>query len=204
MNMVVKQTQEQLYANVKAFYEIIKPAVLWLIPTVGMTPEKTSYARANGVLFDHWLNQNAADANGEVDYSVQNMRKAYIAMRDSGLLKFDVAPKSQDPKPVLSAEVKGLRSHAQPKEEYKPDPSKDVMALAKKAALTEAAEQMFGDCLREIQTYQGRTHGKTATGRAILKGILDKALAGGAQDNPAVAAATLSEIRERIRTLYDE
>src|SRR6266404_4242395 len=167
---VVKQTQSELYSNVRAFYEIIKPTVLWIIPTTSMTQEQTGYARDNGALFDLWMNKNARTGD-EVDYSVENLRKCYKALRDTGVLVFSVAPKSQDPKPVLSAETKGLRNHAQPKDEYKPDPAKDVMALAKKAALTEAAEQLFGDCLREIQTYQGRTHGATSRGREVLKGI---------------------------------
>ncbi|SRR6266446_5765973 len=198
---VVKQTQSELYSNVRAFYEIIKPTVLWIIPTTSMTQEQTGYARDNGALFDLWMNKNARTGD-EVDYSVENLRKCYKALRDTSVLVFSVAPRSQDPKPVLSAETKGLRNHAQ-KEEYHPDPSKDFVALEGKRKLTEAAESILGDCVREIQGYRGKTHAGTERGRSVLRGLLDKGTVGGAV-TPAEALHILDKIRERSRTLYDE
>ena len=187
--MQLKQSAEEFDKIQSQLTEVLKPAQLdW---------KKNS----NVLLIASWV-ADRFTTNGVTDASFENMRKAVYALKAN--LSWVVPPKSQDPRPVLSAETKGLRNHAQPQEEYKPDPSKDVIGLMRKAALTEAAEQMFGDCLREIQTFQGRTHGATARGREILKSILDKALSGGGDLNPAVAADTLDKIKARLRTLYDE
>lgn len=199
--MVVKQTQSELYANVRAFYEIIKPAVLWIIPTTSMTPDQTGHARDNGALFDLWMSKNARTGD-EVDYSVENMRKCYKALRETGVLTFSVPPKSLDPQPVLSAQQKGLRNHAQP-EDYKIPEGKNVIENERILKLAEASATILMQCVREIEGYRGKTHGKTASGRSVLKEILDKGTVGGSV-TPAQASHLLDRIREKSKVLYDE
>jgi len=188
--MKIKQTPQELEKIQAEVAKSLEPAVFaWNL-------------NANIQMLAGYAGTHFTTNDGLTDLSFANVRKAILALKDS--LVWTVPPQSQS-RPVYGAEQRGLKNHAQPREEYKPDPSKDVRALAKKAALTEASESILGDCVRAIQDYRGKTHAGSEKGRAVLRGILDKGTAGGAvTPTPAEALHILDKIRERSRTLYDE
>jgi|SRR5882762_4262780 len=147
--MQLKQTSQEYSRNIAAFGESIKPAVLASTPS-------------NGQYMSGWLLKNCTDANGSVDASVDNLRRACSALHAVGQLEWTVAPnqkKQRDDARTDSA------------------PSQDVVKEAVEKFDARVEQEAFAACKSIIASYRGRVHSITYKSRDILQAKFDELLA---------------------------
>jgi hypothetical protein len=199
MSFRIKQTQSELRANIDAFEESIKPAVLLSAP-VGASPSVQAKAQANVDSIKSWMIANTSDENGVVDYNVENLRRGYRQLKAAGVLHFSVAPASNVPKQMLGAEVRGLRNHAAPPDDA--PKGKNPMELARDAAMKMQVNQAWDACQNFVNISRGRTHGGTARVREALQLILDAAKKGSNPTSLAAAHACKEALKKKADAMW--
>jgi hypothetical protein len=191
------QSPEQLRENVALLKRMMgEKTVIHIIPEQGMTQKQLQDCHHNSAAFDNYLRSKHTTPEG-VDYSLQNIKTAYIFLRDNGLLQYEVAPKIN--KPVML--------------DHYGRPVRDLRAERREAAEREAEEarqprRTFEDDMRKAQrnveigkgieeartliaSYRGRYHSDTFKFREAAQAVLDKALA-----NDRTLGGILSAISE--------
>jgi|SRR6266478_5780541 len=143
--MRFKQNQQEYEANMIAFEQSILPAVLKKNASIG------SY-------FVGWLQDNCMDANGVIDVSVTNMRRACSALHAAGLLKklWVVAPNQ-----------KQVRNDARVENTDTSQTNVVTEAVEKFDATVQQAAA--AECLSLIRTYRGPVHSLTYKRRDLLQ-----------------------------------
>ncbi len=181
--MNTKQSQEEVLQTARLFLEYILPTKFFLINESTQTPEQNKTAQINSILFCHWLEENKADDNGVVDFTVQNLKEAYKCLRDAKLIKFEVAPKLHQKivydergnqiKDLLGGRKRRQEQEAREAEEAK-NKSNSLIEQARKAEMNVHANKGIEDLRARIASFRGRSHGATAKARAEMNEVIDK------------------------------
>jgi hypothetical protein len=181
-----KQSPQELEENIKAFKRMLgEKTRLNIVPEKGMTPQQLAECRHNAAAFDVRMAAVNTDVEGRVDYSVQNIGDAYKFLRDSNMLKFEVAPVIHKA-PTLTDHrgniVRDLRKERQEARERADREAKQpVKTLAQELENTGkriAVNKGIENLRNEIASYTARTHSQTARARAEMTEVLNGVING--------------------------
>ncbi len=153
--MQFKQNQQERAVIFAALEKSILPAVLAAVPS-------------NGQYVSGWLLKNCMDANGLVDASVDNLRRACSALHTAGLLTWTVSPNQKQVRNDARSEntdQTGLRSETN----LITEAVKKYDDGVEKAALVE--------CETLIAAHRSYPHSKTYREREQLQAEFQKLLA---------------------------
>jgi hypothetical protein len=149
-----------------------------------MTPQQLAECRHNSAAFDVRMAAVYTNAEGLVDYSVQNIADSYKFLRDSGMLKFEVAPiirKAQTLTDNRGRIVRDLRQEkldAQKRAaEEQQKPRKTFESEMKRLETVAQVNKTIEATRDQIASFRGPSHSKTYQVRADAQKILDDAIA---------------------------
>jgi hypothetical protein len=179
------QTQAEIEANVRAFQSYIEPTKFFLLSDPKtMTVEQIETAQVNGNLFNHWLVKNKSTEAG-VDFSVQSIKEAYVALRNAGLIHFEVAPNIRKTSQLTDAYGRPIRDLRQERKdaaeraaEEAKQPRKTIESAAKDAMQRAEANKRLEQLRDTIASYRASSHSKSAAARAEMTEALNKVLKG--------------------------
>ncbi len=203
------QSPEQLRENVVAFKRLLGPkTVLNLVPEQGMTQEQLKQCTQNSAAFDVRMSAVNTNAEGLVDYSVQNIADAYKFLRDNGMLKFEVAPVINKVQTLTDHRGNIVRDLRQEKADAKKradeearQPRKTFEGELKKAETRAAVNRTIEETRAQISSFRGSTHSKTYQIREEAQKILDTAI----QNDRSLGgiATAASDIKLLMRKAWD-
>jgi hypothetical protein len=180
MNTKPIQTQAEIEANVRAFQSYIEPTKFFLLSDPKtMKVEQIETAQVNGNLFNHWLVKNKSTEAG-VDFSVQSIKEAYVALRNAGLIHFEVAPNIRKTSQLTDDYGRPIRDLRQEKKDAAERARQDAQQPRKTIEQEQLSAQKRVDTNRgieklrtDIQSARAKTHSATINMREEMTKALD-------------------------------
>jgi cell division septum initiation protein DivIVA len=203
-----KQSPQELEQNIIAFKRMLgEKTVLNLVPAQGMTQEQLKQCRHNSAAFDVRMAAVNTGADGLVDYSVQNIADAYKFLRDSGMLKFEVAPVIRKAQTLTDNRGRIVRDLRQEKKDAAERAAAEAQAPrrtledeARDAAKRIEVNRMIENGRDSINSYRAKYHSDTARFKEAANKVLNEAIEK-SRTIPGIAEA-LTEIRAMERKFY--
>jgi hypothetical protein len=202
MNYTTKQTSEEIRQNVAALKRLFGAETrLNLIAEQGMSPKQLAEVQHNAAAFDSYL-RSKHTTDGVADYSVQNLKEAYVFLRDNSLLDFEVAPRVRKHETYVDSygrPIRDLRREREEAHQRDEDYAKEkhytiedrLKETQRTIEINKGIEQLRG----EIDSFQGKSHGETFRVRGMMTEVLNKTI----QNNRTIAG--LCEAKSDISLL---
>lgn len=174
------QTPDQLRENVAMLKRMMgEKTVIHLIPEQGMTQVQLGQCQHNASAFDNYLRAKHSTPEG-ADYSIQNLKTAYVFLRDNGLLQFEVAPKINKTQTLTDNYGRPVRNLMQERKdaaqraaEESQQSRRDLEKEHKDAMQRVAVNQKIEMLREEINSFRGKCHADTYKGREEMQKVLD-------------------------------